>query len=511
MKRSALVSMFAVSAAGAALLAGLGTGGLGGHPAMAQAPGGADACSGLEGSGLFRDAAIKAKMVAADPSKAMPAFCEVTGTITPEPRSSIGVVYRLPADWNGKLLGLGGGGWAGNVNLFTAQEGLRNGYATMQTDGGHNTSNVWDTSWASNPAARTDFAWRAMHLMTATGKDVAARYYGRRQRKTYYQGCSTGGRQGLMELQRFPTDYDAASIGAPVYNLLVQTSAIVRDQTFSAPGAGFTEAQLATVNKAVLGACDAKDGVTDGLIADPRKCAWDPKAIQCKSGQSGEECLSPTQVDALRSAYTGMVLKNGQRVSWPLAKGGEVGWSRFLQTSKSGSDATKGGGLGGDLGKIITGDESFSVETFKGSRDLAKVRDSEFAHEYEANDPKISPFLKRGGKLLMWHGWSDAGPSPVGTIAYFDKLRAANPNSSQSARLFLLPGVYHCGSGPGPDKMDLLGTIDSWSSTGKAPAEMVAIKANSKLERPICPYPTAAIYKGHGDENAPSSYACKAG
>ncbi len=139
------------------------------------------------------------------------------------------------------------------------------------------------------------------------------------------------------------------------------------------------------------------------------------------------------------------------------------------------------------------------------------MRDSEFAHEYEANDPKISPFLKRGGKLLMWHGWSDAGPSPVGTIAYFDKLRAANPNSSQSARLFLLPGVYHCGSGPGPDKMDLLGTIDSWSTTGKAPAEMVAVKASSRLERPICPYPTAAIYKGHGDENAPSSYACKAG
>ncbi len=510
MKRSALVSMFAVSAAAAALLAGIGAGELGAHPAMAQAPGGADACHGLEASRLFKDVAIRARMVTADPAKAMPAFCEVTGTISPEPRSKIGVVYRLPADWNGKLLGLGGGGWAGNVGLLSAQEGLRSGYATMQTDGGHDSSDVWNTSWASNAAARTDFAWRAMHLMTATGKDVAARFYGRRQRKTYYQGCSTGGRQGLMELQRFPADYDAASIGAPVYNLLVQTSAIVRDQTFSAPGAGFTEAQLATVNKAVLGACDARDGLTDGLIADPRKCAWDPKAIQCAPGRSGDQCLSSTQVDALRSAYTGVVLKNGQRVSWPLAKGGEVGWSRFLQTSNSASDATKGGGLGGDLGKIITGDPNFSVETFTPSRDLAKVRGSDFAREYEA-EPKLSPFLKRGGKVLMWHGWSDAGPSPVGTIAFFEKLRAANPNSGQSARLFLLPGVYHCGSGPGPDKMDLLGAIDSWSTTGKAPATMVAMKASPRLERPICPYPTVAIYKGHGDENAPSSYACKAG
>ena len=350
-----------------------------------------------------------------------------------------------------------------------------------------------------------------MHLMTTTGKDVAARYYGHRQKKTYYQGCSTGGRQGLIEVQRYPADYDAASIGAPVYNLLVQTSAIVRDQTFSASGAGFTEAQLKMVQAAALGACDAKDGAKDGLIANPAKCAWDPKSIQCKTGDSGEECLSPTQVDALRSAYSGVVLKNGQRVSWPLAKGGEEGWSRFLQTSSSGSDATKGGGLGGALGKLITGDDSFSVETFKASRDLAKIRNSDFAHQYEANDPKIGPYLKRGGKLLMWHGWSDAGPSPVGTIAYFGKVKAANPGSDKSARLFLLPGVYHCGSGPGPDKMDLLGAIDSWSSTGKAPNVMQAVKAKSTISRPICPYPQVAIYKGHGDQDAASSFICKKG
>jgi feruloyl esterase len=511
MRRASLVALFAVSAVGGLAALGMGAGGLIGRPAMAQAPGGADACSGLEGAGLFKDTTVSTKMVAADPSKAMPAFCEVTGTISPVANSKIGVVYRLPADWNGKLLGLGGGGWAGNVNLFTAQEGLRSGYATMQTDGGHTGANVWDTSWAANPAAATDFAWRAMHLMTVTGKEVAARYYGHRQKKTYYQGCSTGGRQGLMELQRFPADYDAATIGAPVYNLLVQTSAIVRDQTFSAPGAGFTEAQLKMVQEAALGACDAKDGAKDGLIADPRKCAWDPKALECTTGQSGDECLSPAQVNALHVAYSGVVLKNGQRASWPLAKGGEEGWSRFLQTSSSGSDATKGGGLGGALGKMITGDDSFSVETFNPSRDLAKVRNSDFAHQYEANDPKIGAFLKRGGKVLMWHGWSDAGPSPVGTIAYFDKVKAANPGSDKSARLFLLPGVYHCGSGPGPDKMDLLGAIDSWSSTGKPPQVMDAIKVSTKVTRPICPYPQVAVYRGKGDLDSASSFACKAG
>ena len=511
MKRSALVAMLGVSAAGVAVLVGLGAGGLAAKPAMAQAAGGAEACSALQSPGLFKDTTVSsAAIVPADAAKNTPAFCEVTGVISPEPGSHIGVVYRLPEDWNGKLLGLGGGGWSGNIALPTAMEGLRHGYATLQTDAGHAAGNVWDTSWAANPAAATDFAYRAMHLMTVTGKDVAARYYGRHQQKTYYQGCSTGGRQGLMELQRYPADYDAASVGAPVYNLLVQTSAIVRDQTFSAPDAGFTAGQLKMVNDAVLAACDAKDGVKDGLLADPRKCAWDPKSIQCKPGKSGDACLAPAQVQALHSVYKGVVLPNGQRASWPLAKGGETIWSIFVQTSAAKPDATNGGGMG-SLGKLITGDPDFSIETFKASRDMSRIRNSDFAHQYEANDPKIAAYLKRGGKLLLWHGWSDPGPSPIGTIAYFDKVRQANPKSGQSARLFLLPGVSHCGGGPGPDKMDLLSAIDAWSTTGHAPATMLATKTTSPLSRPICPYPTVAAYKGHGDVNEASSYICKAG
>jgi len=512
MKRSALVAMLAVSAAGAAVLVGFGAGGLGARPALAQGAGGDQACSALAAPGLFKDTTVSsAKMVAADDAKGLPAFCEMTAVISPEPRSHIGVVYRLPEGWNGKIATSGGGGWAGNVSLFGAMDGLRHGYATGQTDGGHSTSNVWDTSWADNPAARTDFAYRAMHLMTVEAKEVVARYYGRHQTKTYYTGCSTGGRQGLMEVQRYPDDYDAVSTGAPVYNLLVQTTAIVRDQTFAAPGAGLDEAQLKLVNDSVLGACDALDGVKDGLLADPRKCGWDPSALQCKPGQSGDECLTAPQVHALRSVYAGVVLPDGERASWGIAKGGEVGWSRFLQISSAKGDATNGGGLGGNLGKVITGNPNFSVATFDAARDMSLIRNSEFAHEYEANDPRIAPFLAHGGKLLIWHGWSDPGPSPFGTIAYFDQVRRDNPNSGQSARLFLLPGVYHCGGGPGPDRMDVLTAIDAWSTTGKPPEIMVATKMNSPISRPICPYPTVATYKGHGDVNDTSSYACKVG
>src|SRR5262249_9214231 len=158
-----------------------------------------------------------AALVPADDARKLPAFCEVKGTVTPAPGSTIGVVYRLPRDWNGKLLGLGGGGWAGNVRIESAIQGLQRGYATLQTAGGHASTGPWDTAWAANPESRMDFAYRAIHLMTAVGKQVAAKYYGKAQTKAYYQGCSTGGRQGLMEVQRYPSDYDAEITGAPVY------------------------------------------------------------------------------------------------------------------------------------------------------------------------------------------------------------------------------------------------------------------------------------------------------
>ncbi len=477
-------------------------------PAAAQTEGGG-ACAALKAPGLFKDTSVdSAVTVAADAAKGTPAFCEVTAVISPVANSRIGVVYRLPEGWNGKLLGLGGGGWAGNVRIESALEGLKRGYATLQTDGGHSGANVWDPSWAANPEAATDFAWRAIHLMTVVGKDVAAHYYGRAQDKTYYEGCSTGGRQGLMEVQRFPDDYDAAITGAPVYSLLVQTTAMVRNELFSASGAGFTPDQLALVNKAVLASCDAKDGAADGVINNPRACGWDPVELQCKTGQSGASCLSPAQVAALRSAYRGVQTPDGRVAAWPIAKGGEVGWSRFMQINGQSQDSTNGGGMG-TLGKVITNDPNFGVPRFDPDRDVARVMSSAFAKQYNADDPAIGPFLKKGGKLLMWHGWSDPGPSPVGTITYYEKVRGSAIGADKSVRLFLAPGVYHCGGGPGPDKMDLLGAIDEWVKTDRAPETLIATKMQTKLSRPLCAYPRVAHYKGSGDLDAASSFECR--
>ena len=500
------VGLIAVGSAAALCLAGA----AGSQPvAGAAAPGGA--CAALKAPGLFADTTVQdAHAVAADAGKGLPGYCELSAVISPVQGSAIGVVYRLPEGWNGKLLGLGGGGWAGNLRIESAAEGLKRGYATLQTDGGHPTTSVWDTAWAANPESITDFAYRAIHLMTVVGKQAAAKYYGRPQDKTYYQGCSTGGRQGLMEAQRFPDDYDGEITGAPVYNLLVQTSAVIRNQTFALIGSGVTADQLKLVNDAVLKACDGADGLEDGVIADPSRCAWDPSQVQCKPGElPGPGCLSLAQVEAVRRAYTGVKLSDGSVAAWPMARGGEVGWPVFMQISSSTRDSSNGGGFGGLRGPLL-GDPNFDMSTFSAERDVPKVRASDFAKAYEANDPKLSAFTAHGGKLLMWHGWSDPGPSPVGTITYYNQVRASTPAAKTGVRLFMAPGVYHCGGGPGPDRIDLLTALDQWVTTGVPPATLIATKTSSKLSRPLCPYPQVALYKGAGDPDDAASFSCVA-
>ena len=476
------------------------------RPASAQT----DPCAGLARPGLFSQTTVSsARRVDANAAKGTPSFCEVTAVVSPAKGSSIGVVFRLPDGWNGKMLGLGGGGWAGNVRIEAAEPGLAKGYATMQTDGGHASESVWDTSWVANPQSISDFAYRAIHEMTAVGKLVVAKYYGKPQSRAYYQGCSTGGRQGLMEVQRYPDDYDGVIAGAPVYNLLVQTSAVVRNQTFAAEGAGFTEDQFKLVNQTVLKACDAADGLADGVISDPRQCKWDPAELQCKPGQTGPDCLGKGQVEALRTVYGGVQEIDGRQAAWPLIRGGELGWSRFIQVSATTRDASNGGGLGGALRGPLLGDPNFDMAKFDHTRDVATIRSSAFAKAYEAGNPAIGDFLGKGHKLLLWHGWSDPGPSPVGTIAYHEQVRGSVPASAANERLFLAPGVYHCGGGPGPDKFDLLGALDHWVQTGEAPATLLATKVGSKVSRPLCPYPSVAHYRGAGDPDAAASFECR--
>lgn len=514
-KSLAIIHLLLNAAALGSLLAG---------SAVAEAADTHAACSSLATVRSFKDTTItSARTIGADPTTKTPVFCEVTGVITPAPGSRITVVYRLPESWNGKMVGLGGGGWAGNLTLdrsgarmYTAAVNLSRGYATAQTDGGHDTTNVWDTSWAANPESVTDFSYRAVHLMTSVGKAVIAKYYGHPQTRAYFQGCSTGGRQGLMEVQKFPDDYNGVIAGAPVYSLLTQTSALVRNEAFAASGAGLSETQMTRLHEAALAACDAQDGIKDGIVTDPRACGFDPIVLQCKDGAPTEDCFSPAQVAAVRSVYAGVKTADGRIASYPLSRGGEGGWSRFVSIApppgaKVGT-GDAGNGLGG-LRKALFGNPDYDLTSFDAERDLQMARSGAFAGMYEAKNPDISPFIAHGGKLLLWHGFDDPGPSPLATIEYYENVRhttgAQTAALDSSLRLFILSGVYHCRGGPGADGFDSLTALDRWVEAGQAPDTVVASREDGKLSRPLCAYPTLARYKGPGDAAEAGNFECK--
>lgn len=488
-----------------------------GAAALAQAGFADGLCAALGPHPALPDTEIvSAADVAADAQRHLPAFCEVRATISPVAGSHIGVVYRLPVDWNGKVLGIGGGGFAGNVRLEAAVAGLTRGYAVIQNDLGHPSANALDPSFAigadgkPNLPGIVDFGHRATHLATVVGKAVAARIYGRAPEHAYWQGCSTGGRQGLAEVQRYPEDYDGVIAGAPVYNPQVYANAILRVQAFHArPQSNLSPAQVPLIHAAVLAACDAEDGVADGILTDPRQCHWDPGVLQCESGAApGAKCLSAAQVEAVRTVYSGVRTRDGRYAAMPLMRGGESDWvTRMIGTAKMplGLNALLGAPF---VSYIVEADPKYDILSFDPEREMKLLDGGIAAAEVHQQNPDIASFVKRGGKLLLWHGFNDPGPSPLSTIDYYEAVRAQVPEASGHVRLFLLPGVLHCGGGAGPDRFDALTALQSWVEHGTAPKSMIATKANSPLSRPLCPYPALPRYKGTGDPNLAASFEC---
>jgi feruloyl esterase len=465
-------------------------------------------CAALTAPGKFDQARVeKALWVPANPDTGLGAYCEVTSQTSSGKGSRIGTVYRLPDSWNGRMLGIGGGGWAGNTTLQAATVGLKRGYATAQTDAGHASPSGADLAWArGNPVAMSDFAHRGIHEMTVLGKQVAGEFYGTAPRHSFFQGCSTGGRQGLMEAQRYPADYDGIIAGAPVYSLLVQTSNVVRDQIFKAPGAGIPVPLLTRVNQTVLAACDAQDGLADGVVTDPRKCGWDPVAMQCKAGEPADTCLTSPQVTALRKAYTTIRDAGGVVGNHALTRGGEAGWNPFVPTVPEGTRNAMNGDLG-ELVPYIFPKGDFDPAKFDPVKDQAAVHRTPFATEYEASNADLKPFLARGGKLILWHGFDDPGPSPYATIEYFEAARKAN-GPQGDIQMYIAPGVYHCRGGPGADDFDLLTPLEQWVEQGVKPAALPARNRQNGNERPLCPWPTLPYYRS-GDPKQATSFECR--
>jgi feruloyl esterase len=479
----------------------------------------ADDCAGLAQAGRFADTTVaSAVSVEPDPAHGLPGYCEVTATIRPVPGSEIGVVYRLPASWNGKLVGIGGGGMAGNVKLETAAPNLARGYATAQTDMGHPSPDALDPAWALaapgklNEEKVIDFGHRATHLMTVVGKDVVRTYYGRAQSRAYWEGCSTGGRQGLMEMQRYPDDYDGVVAGAPVYNMLVYTTAVLRTQHFHArPGSNLTPAQLQLLSSAVTKACDARDGVQDGILSDPRQCHFDPAVLQCPAGASGDSCLSAQQVETVRKMYQGVETTDGRLAAAPLLPGGEPDWlTRSLgnERMKLGLNSLLGAPF---ISYLVKKDPGYDLFTFDPNKDIDEAEHSFARRQVAATDADLGAFFRHGGKLILWHGFNDPGPSPIQTLKYYEDVAAKQGGPiDDRARLFMVPGVYHCRGGPGPDKFDALAAIDDWVEHGRAPTQILATRADRKLSRPLCPYPQLARYSGAGDPADAASFTCTA-
>jgi feruloyl esterase len=475
-----------------------------------------DACAALA-SGSFADTRITtATSVAADAQRSLPAVCEVHATITPVEGSRIGAIYRLPANWNGKVLGLGGGGFAGSMGLDDAVPGLARGYAIIQNDMGHPSSGSLDAAFAikapgqPNVEGIIDFGHRATHLATTIGKEIVARYYARPVQRAYFQGCSTGGRQGLAEAQRYPDDYDGIIAGAPVYTPLVYSNAMLRVQAFhKKPDSNLSAEQVPLIQQAVLNACDAKDGLADGILTDPRACRWDPAAIACKD-TAAAACLTPAQVETVRRAYAGVKTSNGRYAAMPLMRGGESDWvTRMVGTPAQprGQNAVLGGSF---FPYIVKADPAWDIMTFDPERDMAALEGGLAGAHVHQRNADIGAFVKRGGKLLLWHGFNDPGPSPLSSIEYFEAVTTAVPAAKDSARLFLLPGVLHCRGGAGPDRFDALTAMENWVERGTPPATMIATKAGSPLSRPLCPYPQLPRYSGSGDPNDAASFRCAA-
>ena len=481
------------------------------------------ACEALAAPGLFKDMTVtKAQAVRLGAGS----DCEIVGIISPVPGSKIGVVYRLPKQWNGRLVGYGGGGWAGNVAFNTVANDLNRGYATMQTDGGHPSPNAGDASWTApngkaDEIANTDFSWRAVHQMTVTGKQVAARYYGKPQDKALFIGCSTGGRMALMEAQRFPEDYDGIVAGAPVYSLRVQLAEIYRDCVFAQPGAALKPADQALAHDAVLAQCDAQDGVKDGVLGDPTACKFEPASLKCKPGQASG-CLTDAQVLAMNRVYAQVKGPDGQVYIYPYSRGSEPAWPMFQNVSAD-PKAPPARDLG--LRVIMFGDANFSFADFDPQRDGPKARAGAFAKDYEADDPNLKPFLGRGGKLILWHGQDDPGPSPWSTVAYDERMKAATGAAlaASNTRFFLAPGVLHCQGGPGPSQIDWLAPLDAWVQGGAAPEHVTARTPPAPpgrpgqpapapvrmVVRPVCAYPAHARWDGKGSTDVEESFSCK--
>jgi hypothetical protein len=438
----------------------------------------------------------------------LPAFCRVAGVIHPVEDSLIAFEVWIPsAGWNGKFYGVGNGGYAGSIGYGALGIAVRHGYAAASTDTGHTGGGEPNASWAlGHPQKAIDFGYRAIHETAVKGKAIAAAFYGSAVQRSYFNGCSNGGRQALMEAQRYPEDYDGIVAGAPAnYWTHLLTEGLWDAQALLLePGSYIPASKIPAVENAVVAACDAADGVKDGVVDNPSQCHFDPSTLLCKAGDS-DACLTAPQVAALRKLYDGP----GEKIFPGHAPGGEDGpggWAAWV------TGPAREKSLGFEFGtqffkNFVFLDAAWDYHTFNLERDVKKA-DEKMAHVLNATDADLKPFARHGGKLILYHGWSDAAISPYNTINYYNRVEEKLKAKETAAfvRLYLAPGMQHCGGGPGPNAFDMNKPIEAWVEQGVPPGPIVATRPGRS--RPLCPYPEVARWKGSGSTDDAANFAC---
>jgi len=438
----------------------------------------------------------------------LPAFCRVAATLKPSSDSDIKVEVWLPASgWNGKLQAVGNGGWAGTISYPAMAQALRRGYATTSTDTGH--SEPGGAFTLGHPEKFIDYAYRSEHEMTVAAKAVVNAYYDRAPKYSYWNGCSTGGRQGLAEVQRYPNDFDGVIAGAqanPRTRLNAWHLSLV-NAALKDPAAFIPREKYPTIHRAVLNACDALDGVKDGLISDPTRCHFDPQVLAC-SKDDGHECLTARQAQTARTLMRPAKASRGEEVFPGYAPGTELGWGAIV----GGPEPTA---LTIDHYKyVVFKDAAWDWRTFDIDRDVATA-DRVDNGTINAINPNIQPFTERGGKLLMYHGWADQLVAPGTSINYYNsvvKALGGPAKTAASVRLFMVPGMGHCGGGDGPNTFDAVTALERWVEQGQAPDQMVASHSTNGVvdrTRPLCPYPQVAVYKGTGSTDDAANFVCR--
>jgi feruloyl esterase len=440
----------------------------------------------------------------ANPYKDLPAFCRVAATLTPSSDSDIKVEVWLPASgWNGKFQAVGNGGWAGVISYAAMAEAVRGGYASASTDTGH----VGGTGQFAlgHPEKLIDFAWRSEHEMTVKAKSVIQAFYGSAPRLSYWNGCSTGGRQGLKEAQMFPDDYDGIIAGAPANRTAISlwiAHAVLKD-----PASYIPPAKYPVIHQAAVAACDARDGLADGLIGDPATCSFDPTVLLCKAGD-GPSCLTAPQVEAAKKIYSPAVNpRTGKEMFQSLVPGTELGWG----VQALGPEPSQN--IYDQFRYVVFKDPNWDWKSFDFDKDVVRGDQPENLI-MNATNPDMKKFFSRGGKLLMYHGWSDPAISALGTVDYWNKVgKVVGAQAIDSfVRLYLVPGMHHCSGGPGPNEFDLLTALENWAEKGVAPAAVIAThKTDGKVDRtrPLCPHPQVAKYTGSGSVDDAANFRCE--